>query len=102
MPSPSPTSAPTSPPATLSSAPSSAPALPTATYVPPTVTLQPSSEAPAGTGAGGQCSIRSNAGNCYSEGEFCRKSDVGQTTTDAAGRPITCEYLNGESQPHWH
>jgi hypothetical protein len=36
------------------------------------------------------CSIRSNAGNCYAAGEFCRNSDHGATTTDASGTPITC------------
>lgn len=38
----------------------------------------------------GTCSIRSNAGNCYSAGQYCRNSDHGATTTDASGTPITC------------
>lgn len=46
------------------------------------------------------CSIRSNAGNCYKAGQFCRKADLGRTTTDANGRAITCKIVSG--QPHWH
>ncbi|MGW5254177.1 hypothetical protein ACWERW_14345 [Streptomyces sp. NPDC004012] len=46
------------------------------------------------------CSIRSNAGNCYHAGQFCRKLDVGETTTDAAGREITCDYEAGANR--WH
>lgn len=43
-----------------------------------------------GSGGSGTCSIVSNAGNCYSAGQFCRNSDHGATTTDASGTPITC------------
>ncbi|MEU6777163.1 hypothetical protein [Streptomyces sp. NPDC046759] len=46
------------------------------------------------------CSIRSNAGNCYHAGEFCRNIDVGATTTDAAGREIACDYEAGANR--WH
>lgn len=46
------------------------------------------------------CSIRSNAGNCYHAGQFCRNADVGATTTDAAGRAITCSYEAGANR--WH
>lgn len=46
------------------------------------------------------CSIRSNAGNCYQAGQFCRNSDVGATTTDAAGREITCGFKSGRNR--WH
>lgn len=46
------------------------------------------------------CSIRSNAGNCYHAGQFCRNADVGSTTTDAAGRKITCSYEAGANR--WH
>lgn len=45
------------------------------------------------------CSIRSNAGNCYKAGQFCRKADLGRTTTDASGRSITCRTVSG--RPHW-
>ncbi|MEU1466330.1 hypothetical protein ABZ467_38175 [Streptomyces sp. NPDC005727] len=44
------------------------------------------------------CSIRSNAGNCYHAGEFCRNIDMGATTTDAAGREITCDYEAGANR----
>ncbi|MYS22302.1 MULTISPECIES: hypothetical protein [unclassified Streptomyces] len=50
--------------------------------------------------ASGVCSIRSNAGNCYRAGQFCRKADLGATTTDASGRSITCVMESGK--PHWH
>ncbi|MFI9254663.1 hypothetical protein [Streptomyces sp. NPDC053069] len=46
------------------------------------------------------CDIRSNAGNCYHAGEFCRSIDMGETTTDAAGREITCDYEAGANR--WH
>lgn len=46
------------------------------------------------------CSIRSNAGNCYTAGQFCRKADLGASTTDASGRRITCKMVSGK--PHWH
>src|SRR5262249_35380506 len=46
------------------------------------------------------CSIRSNAGNCYQAGQFCRSTDVGATTTNAAGREITCSYESGANR--WH
>ncbi|WLQ34461.1 hypothetical protein P8A18_13890 [Streptomyces castrisilvae] len=50
-----------------------------------------------GSGGGGStttrsCSIRSNAGNCYSAGQFCRNSDHGALTTNAAGTRIKCAY----------
>ncbi|MFD6533984.1 hypothetical protein [Streptomyces sp. NPDC060184] len=46
------------------------------------------------------CSIRSNAGNCYRAGQFCRNADVGATTTDEAGRAITCGFSSGRNR--WH
>ncbi|MEU6079368.1 hypothetical protein [Streptomyces sp. NPDC047108] len=50
-----------------------------------------------GGGSGGEdttgtCSIRSNAGNCYSAGQFCRNSDHGAVTTTASGARIKCAY----------
>ncbi|WP_199239376.1 hypothetical protein [Streptomyces sp. ICBB 8177] len=45
------------------------------------------------------CGIRSNAGNCYRAGEFCRDADLGKSTTDAAGRVIRCLMESG--RPHW-
>lgn len=51
----------------------------------------PGSNTGSNTGSnGGTCSIVSNAGNCYSAGEFCRNSDHGAATTDASGTPLTC------------
>ncbi|MGW3037116.1 hypothetical protein ACWDCB_38685 [Streptomyces sp. NPDC001178] len=38
------------------------------------------------------CSIKSNSGNCYSAGQFCRNSDHGAVTTTAGGTPIKCTY----------
>lgn len=46
------------------------------------------------------CSIRSNAGNCYRAGQFCRSADVGATTTDTAGRKIACGYQGSANR--WH
>lgn len=45
------------------------------------------------------CGIRSNAGNCYRAGQFCRNADLGRSTTDASGRRITCRMVSG--RPHW-
>ncbi|WP_405915672.1 hypothetical protein [Streptomyces sp. NBC_00728] len=52
------------------------------------------------TGGGGStsvgtCSITSNAGNCYSAGQYCRNSDHGASTTTAGGTRITCAYRSG-------
>ncbi|MFF2367585.1 hypothetical protein ACFVU0_33420 [Streptomyces sp. NPDC058122] len=41
------------------------------------------------------CSITSNAGNCYSAGQYCRNSDHGAGTTTAGGTRITCAYRSG-------
>ncbi|MEU9344728.1 hypothetical protein AB0D74_26385 [Streptomyces sp. NPDC048278] len=38
------------------------------------------------------CTITSNAGNCYSAGQFCRNSDHGAVTTTAGGTKIECSY----------
>ncbi|MEU3346818.1 hypothetical protein ABZ723_17875 [Streptomyces sp. NPDC006700] len=67
----------------------------------PTVTVT-KSVAAAGTGttrsgggggsAAGTCSIRSNAGNCYQAGQYCRNGDHGASTTTASGTRITCSY----------
>ncbi|AZS86275.1 hypothetical protein AB0465_10520 [Streptomyces griseoviridis] len=40
----------------------------------------------------GTCSIVSNAGNCYSAGQFCRNSDHGAVTSTASGTTIKCVY----------
>ncbi|MFD3475163.1 hypothetical protein [Streptomyces sp. NPDC058695] len=73
----------------------------------PTVTVTKTARAAAdtgidtgsGTGSGsgsqdttGTCSITSNAGNCYSAGQFCRNSDHGAVTTNEGGTRIRCVY----------
>ncbi len=65
------------------------------TAQPPT---DPSPEHTAAAG-GGQCEIRSNAGNCYEAGQFCRNADLGRSTHDAGGRVIYCRMVSGK--PHW-
>ncbi|WP_405937339.1 hypothetical protein OG338_12090 [Streptomyces sp. NBC_00726] len=67
----------------------------------PTVTTTVTKAASSGSGGGSSsggtrttstCSIRSNAGNCYSAGQFCRNSDHGAVTTNASGTRIKCAY----------
>ncbi|WP_234348647.1 hypothetical protein, partial [Kitasatospora sp. MY 5-36] len=82
----------------------SAPAQPPATKAPqPKVTTaQPPNdpEPPAAAaGAGAGCEIRSNAGNCYEAGQFCRNADLGKSTHEAGGRVIYCRMVSGK--PHW-
>ncbi|MEV5463260.1 hypothetical protein [Streptomyces sp. NPDC002788] len=48
--------------------------------------------ASSGQDSTGTCTIVSNAGNCYSAGQFCRNSDHGAITTTAGGRKIKCTY----------
>ncbi|MBT2458916.1 hypothetical protein [Streptomyces sp. ISL-86] len=57
------------------------------------------SSAPATKPATTDCEIVSNAGNCYSAGQFCRKADLGRSTHAGNGRIIYCR-LDG-SQPRW-
>ncbi|MFB8237017.1 hypothetical protein ACFC58_10765 [Kitasatospora purpeofusca] len=49
--------------------------------------------------AAGDCEIKSNAGNCYKAGQFCRDADLGKSTHEAGGRVITCRMVSGK--PHW-
>ncbi|RFC69913.1 hypothetical protein [Streptomyces sp. AcE210] len=73
----------------------------------PTVTVTKTARAAAATGSDtgsdtgsgsgsqdttGTCSIVSNAGNCYSAGQFCRNSDHGAVTTNQGGTRIKCVY----------
>jgi hypothetical protein len=51
----------------------------------------PPSQAPAPTG----CYPKTDGGNCYQPGEFCRASDHGASGIDANGDPITCEDNDG-------
>lgn len=107
--SPSPThAAPTTSPATISpsAAPTTPPPVTTAspapkkTAAPRRTTARPAVRHTTAAPKKTLCSIRSNAGNCYKAGQFCRKADLGATTTDANGRDITCEMVSGK--PHWH
>lgn len=63
-----------------------APSVPTTTA--PTKAPPVQQSAPA---AGGGCSPRSAAGNCYKSGEFCPAADHGITGTDAHGGVIACK-----------
>ncbi|MGW1196580.1 hypothetical protein ACWD4B_12130 [Streptomyces sp. NPDC002536] len=117
-----PTGSATSPSASASAAPSPAPAdtvtpsaspttvpkAPASTKAAPTADSDGAAAPPApkrthgSTGSRGNatCEIRSNAGNCYKAGEFCRTGDVGASTHDAGGRLITC--VSGSGRPRWH
>ncbi|MEV7773857.1 hypothetical protein [Kitasatospora sp. NPDC086791] len=87
-----------------SAAPAAAQSQPTTSTAPqPKVTTakppaDPEPEHTAAAGGAG-CDIRSNAGNCYEAGQFCRNGDLGKSTHDAAGRVITCRMVSGK--PHW-
>ncbi|AUG76185.1 hypothetical protein CFP65_1284 [Kitasatospora sp. MMS16-BH015] len=94
-PSPTPTTAAPTPKPTPTHTPP--PSLPPAPTAPPAAPRTPA-QAPAA--ADPTCSIRTGSGNCYHAGEFCRKGDLGKSTTDAAGREITCGIESGK--PHWH
>ncbi|MFG3227744.1 hypothetical protein ACGF07_23570 [Kitasatospora sp. NPDC048194] len=83
------------PPSHPQSAPPKAPQ-PKATTAQPPADTDPQHTAAAG---GSQCEIRSNAGNCYAAGQFCRNDDLGKSTHDANGRVIYCRMVSGK--PHW-
>ncbi|MDH6706598.1 type IV secretory pathway VirB10-like protein [Kitasatospora sp. MAA19] len=99
-----PGSAPSTPAAPAPAAPSShaqspAPKTPQpkiTTAQPPT---DPEPQQTAAAGGGAECEIRSNAGNCYAAGQFCRNADLGRSTHDANGRMIYCRMVSGK--PHW-
>ncbi|MBO1416518.1 hypothetical protein [Streptomyces sp. FH025] len=97
-PAPTPTGAatPATPPtAHPQSAPAKAPQPKVTTAQPPT---DPEPEHTTAAGGAG-CEIRSNAGNCYAAGQFCRDADLGRSTHDANGRMIYCRMVSGK--PHW-
>ncbi|WP_078861820.1 hypothetical protein [Streptomyces sp. NRRL F-5123] len=85
---------PTTPPATTTTPPA-----PKKTAAPKRTTARPAVRHTTAPAKKTLCSIRSNAGNCYKAGQFCRNADLGATTTDANGRDITCETVSGK--PHW-
>ncbi|MFI9158842.1 hypothetical protein [Kitasatospora aureofaciens] len=66
------------------------------TAQPPTDPEPQHTQAAAG---GSGCEIRSNAGNCYAAGQFCRNDDLGRSTHDTNGRVIYCRLVSGK--PHW-
>jgi hypothetical protein len=41
------------------------------------------------------CYPKTNAGNCYEPGEFCRKADRGTTGLAGDGKTIKCEDNDG-------
>lgn len=81
-----------------------APKAPPKTRGPQTEPPAPGAERTAGANGSSasksSCEIRSNAGNCYKAGQYCRDGDVGASTHDAGGRLITCGGDGG--RPRWH
>ncbi|WP_329491418.1 hypothetical protein OG618_33745 [Kitasatospora sp. NBC_01246] len=69
---------------------------PKATTAKPPTDPEPTAQPKA---AAGDCEIRSNAGNCYKAGQFCRDADLGKSTHEAGGRVIYCRMVSGK--PHW-
>ncbi|MFJ9609589.1 hypothetical protein ACIRS1_24935 [Kitasatospora sp. NPDC101176] len=88
------------PPSAVPSVHASAPA-PKAPQPKVTTAQPPTDPEPQQTSAAGAtgCEIRSNAGNCYAAGQFCREADLGRSTHDANGRMIYCRMVSGK--PHW-
>ncbi|MGW0659194.1 hypothetical protein [Streptodolium elevatio] len=85
---PPPPAVPTAVPPPRVPAPPVAPA-PTRAPVPLPATSRPAPPVP--PAQGGSCEIVSNAGNCYNDGQFCRKADLGRSTHDRDGEWITCK-----------
>ena len=86
------TSAPTS--ATVSASPTQGSAAQVTTSAAPPPTTQ--APQPAQTTAQPQgCYPRTNGGNCYEPGEYCRTSDHGTSGIDGNGDAIKCEDNNG-------
>lgn len=95
---------PSAPPTAAAPPPSAPPAVhpqtPAAKPQPKVTTAQPPTDPQHTQAAGGsECEIRSNAGNCYAAGQFCRNDDLGRSTHDAGGRVIYCRMVSGK--PHW-
>ncbi|MFI0964962.1 hypothetical protein ACH4S8_26730 [Streptomyces sp. NPDC021080] len=88
--------------ATVTAEPEPAPTVTATKTVKVKVTVTARAASNSGSGGGGSggtstgtCSITSNAGNCYSAGQYCRNSDHGAGTTTAGGTRITCAYRSG-------
>ncbi|MFJ7244744.1 hypothetical protein ACIQWA_08855 [Kitasatospora sp. NPDC098652] len=86
---------PSAPPAAHPQTPSAKPQPKVTTAQPPNDPQSQHTQAAGGT----ECEIRSNAGNCYAAGQFCRNDDLGRSTHDANGRMIYCRMVSGK--PHW-
>ncbi|MDT0447888.1 hypothetical protein [Streptomyces hesseae] len=103
-PSPSPTESATHAPTPSPEPSTHAPKAPPKTRGPQTEPPAPGAERPAGANGSSasksSCEIRSNAGNCYKAGQYCRDGDVGANTHAANGRLITCGGDGG--RPRWH
>jgi hypothetical protein len=76
-----------------SHAPAPAPSAPAPSAPAPTraaaVVAPPASAAPA------SCHPKTNGGNCYEPGEFCRNADHGASGVAGDGKAITCENNDG-------
>ncbi|MFF2045460.1 hypothetical protein ACFVVX_34085, partial [Kitasatospora sp. NPDC058170] len=90
---PAPTAAAPKPPATTKAP------QPKATTAKPPADPEPEPAPKETVAAAGDCEIRSNAGNCYKAGQFCRNDDLGRSTHEAGGRVIYCRMVSGK--PHW-
>ncbi|QLE75525.1 hypothetical protein FGW37_31575 [Streptomyces rectiverticillatus] len=108
---PSPSSSSTPPPEAPATAPSRSAAPSPVLPKPPRRTATPpaaehtgaagsAARTPAARNPGTTCEIRSDAGNCYKAGQFCRSADAGSRTHDAQGRVIICGSDSGK--PRWH
>ena len=84
--------APKAPPRTPPPPPTQAAPPPTQAPVPPTHAAAPPPPPPA---APAGCTPKTNAGNCYKPGEFCRDSDHGDTGVAGDGESIKCEDNDG-------
>ncbi|MGW4648287.1 hypothetical protein [Kitasatospora sp. NPDC004289] len=94
-PTPTPTAVETPTQAPAAVTPAAAPAATTKAPTTKAATPKPATTAPAAprtTAPAAQvCEIKSNAGNCYNDGQFCRKADLGRSTHDRNGEWITCK-----------
>jgi hypothetical protein len=59
------------------------------------VASPPRPVAPPTTAAPAACTPKTDAGNCYEPGEFCRDSDHGDTGVAGDGKSIKCEDNDG-------
>jgi hypothetical protein len=62
---------------------------------PPTQAAAPPPPPPTQAEAPAGCTPKTNAGNCYTPGEFCRTADRGDTGVAGDGESIRCEDNDG-------